>query len=207
MKSVALTGNKRTEVGSSQLKSLRKNNLVPCVVYGGKDNTHLTIKEVDFEKIINSPEVYFVDLDIDGTKVKTIIKDVQFHPVTDRVLHVDFLVVTEDKPVKVALPIKVKGNAKGVIAGGKLRLVSRKLKVSGLAKDLPDAIEIDISKLAIGQSIKVGELSVDGITFLDAANAVVVAVKMSRAAVSATEEEEEEEAEGEEATTEEAAAE
>lgn len=183
MKSVALSGIKRNGRGSADSNTLRKEESVPCVIYGGKENIHFTVNEVSFNKIINSPEVYFVELTIDGTAYKTIVKDVQFHPVTDRVLHVDFLEVT-DKPVTVNLPLNLTGNARGVLMGGKLRTVTRRLKVRGLADDLPENITIDIAKLKIGDSIKVGELAVNGLTFLDAPNAVVVAVKMSRAAMS-----------------------
>ncbi len=148
--------------------------------------------------------VYFIDLDIDGTKHRAIVKDVQFHPVTDRVLHIDFLEVMEGKVVTVNMPIKLTGNSRGVLNGGKLRVVTRRLKVNGLAEALPEFITIDITNVRIGQSIKVGDIKVDGLSLLDTANAVVVAVKRSR--VSAADEEEEEEGEeGAEATTEETA--
>ncbi|MCO6501279.1 MAG: 50S ribosomal protein L25/general stress protein Ctc [Vicingus serpentipes] len=194
MKSVALTGNKRAERGSSNANALRKEEKVPCVIYGGKENIHFTVNEIAFGKIINSPEVFFVDLDIDGTKVKTIIQDVQFHPVTDRVTHVDFIEVVDNKPLIVSLPVFTTGASRGVLNGGKLRMVTRKLKVKGLPAALPEKIELDITNLRIGQSIKVADVNLDGLSILDAANAVVVAVKMSRVAVA----EEEEEAEGEE---------
>ncbi|MDF1672568.1 MAG: 50S ribosomal protein L25/general stress protein Ctc [Vicingaceae bacterium] len=199
MKSVALSGNKRAERGTSNAKSLRKEEKVPCVIYGGKENIHFTVNEIAFGKIVNTPEVFFINLDIDGTTIKAIIKDVQYHPVTDRALHVDFLEVTEDKPVTVKLPIKLVGNSRGVINGGKLRTVTRKLRVNGLPSALPEFIEIDITELKIGQSIKVEEIKGDGLTFLDASNAVVVAVKRSRVVVA--DEEDEEEGEGEEGAT------
>ena len=192
MKSIALKGNKRTDRGSSDAKSLRKEDKIPAVLYGGKESTHFMVDEIPFGKIINSPNVYFVDLNIDGTTVRSIIKEIQYHPVTDKVLHVDFLEVVAGKPVTVLLPIKVIGTSKGVISGGKLRTVTRRLRVKGLADALPEAITVDITPLNIGQSIKVGEIKVDGLTLLDAANAVVVAVKMSRAAVAGASVEEEE---------------
>lgn len=198
MKSVALSGNKRADRGTSNAKSLRKEEKVPCVIYGGKENIHFTVNEIAFGKIVNTPEVFFINLDIDGTTIKAIIKDVQYHPVTDRTIHVDFLEVAEDKAVTVKLPIKLVGNSKGVLNGGKLRMVTRKLRINGLPSALPEFIEIDITELKIGQSIKVEEIKGDGLTFLDASNAVVVAVKRSRVAV---EEEEEEEGEGEEGAT------
>ena len=205
MKSIALKGNKRTDRGSSDAKSLRKEDKIPAVLYGGKDNTHFMIDEIPFGKIIHSPNVYFVDLNIDGTTVRSIIKEVQYHPVTDKVLHVDFLEIVAGKSVTVMLPIKIIGSSKGVISGGKLRTVTRKLKVRGLAEALPESITVDITPLRIGQSIKVGEIKVSGLTLLDAANAVVVAVKMSRAAVAGANVEEEEEEVEAEATTEAAA--
>jgi len=192
MKSIALKGNKRTDRGSSDAKSLRKEDKIPAVLYGGKESTHFMIDEIPFGKIINSPNVYFVDLNIDGTTVRSIIKEIQYHPVTDKVLHVDFLEVVAGKPVTVLLPIKITGTSKGVISGGKLRTVTRRLRVRGLADALPEAITVDITPLNIGQSIKVGDIKVSGLTLLDAANAVVVAVKMSRAAVAGASVEEEE---------------
>jgi len=197
MKSVALQGNKRTDRGTTNAKALRTEEKVPAVLYGGKENTHFTVNEIQFGKLINSPNVYFVDLDVDGSKHRAIIKEVQYHPVTDRVLHVDFLEVIEGQPLTVNLPIQLTGQSKGVLNGGKLRMVTRRLQVRGLAEAMPEFITIDITSLRIGQSIKVGALSIDGLTFLDSENAVVVAVKRSRVVV----EDEEEEEEGEEGAT------
>lgn len=197
MKSVALSGNKRAERGTSNAKSLRKEEQIPAVIYGGKENAHFTVNEVAFSKLVNTPEVFFIDLDIDGTTFKAIIKEVQYHPVTDRPIHVDFLEVFEDKAVTVKLPVKLTGNSRGVINGGKLRVVTRKLRVNGLPSALPEFIELDITDLRIGQSIKVDAINVDGLKFLDASNAVVVAIKRSRVSVADEEEEGEEGAEGE----------
>ncbi len=196
MKTVALSGNKRAERGSSNAKTQRKEERIPCVIYGGKENVHFTVNEVLFSKLINTPEVFFIDLDVEGAKFKAIIKEVQYHPVTDRPMHVDFLEVSEDKAVTVKLPIKLSGNARGVLNGGKLRTVTRRLTVNGLPSALPENIELDITNLRIGQAIKVGEIEKEGLTFLDAGNAVVVAIKRSRVAVA--EEDEEEGEEGEE---------
>jgi large subunit ribosomal protein L25 len=202
MKSIALKGNKRTDRGSSDANNLRKVDKIPAVLYGGKDNIHFTVDDIPFGKVINSPNVYFVNLDIDGVAHTAIIKDVQFHPTTDKPLHVDFLEVLPGKAVTLTLPIKITGTSKAVMAGGKLRTVTRRLRVRGIAEALPEFITIDITKLKMGQSVKVADLKVDGLTFLDAANAVVVAIKMSRAAMSAAGADEEDE---EEATTEAAA--
>lgn len=204
MKTVALSGNKRAERGSSNASSLRKEEKIPCVIYGGKENIHFSVNEIQFSKLINTPEVFFIDLDVEGTKFKVIIQDVQFHPVTDRPIHVDFLEVAEDKAVTIKLPVKLIGNSRGVMNGGKLRMVTRKLKVSGLPSALPEYIEIEITNLRIGQSIKVGEIEKEGLEFLDASNAVVVAIKRSRVSVADDNDDEDEDAdtEGGEATAE-----
>ncbi len=192
MKSVALSGNKRAERGTASANNLRKEEKLPCVIYGGKENIHFTVNEVKFNKIINTPEVYFIDLDIDGTKAKAIIKDVQFHPVTDRVLHIDFLEVDENKTLTIKIPVKLTGRSKGVANGGTLKTPKNILAVNGLPGAIPENIELDITDLRIGQSIKVGDLDFPGLTFLGADNAVVVGVKMSRTAVVDAEEDEEE---------------
>ena len=204
MKSIALQGNKRADRGTTDAKALRNAEKIPAVLYGGKENTHFTVNEIQFGKIINSPNVYFVNLDVDGSTHRAIIKDVQFHPVTDKVLHIDFLEVEEGKAITVNLPIKLTGASKGVLAGGKLRVVTRRLKVRGLAEALPEFITIDITPLKIGQSIKVENISVDGLTLLDAANAVVVAVKRSRVSAASSDDEDEDE-DGAEAATSDAA--
>ena len=202
MKSVALNGNKRAERGTSNANNLRKDEKVPAVIYGGKENVHFTVSEVKFNKIINTPEVYFIDLDVDGAKFKAIIKDVQFHPVTDRVLHIDFLEVDEKKTLTIKIPVKLTGRSKGVADGGTLKTPKTSLEVNGLPNAIPENIEIDITELKIGDSIKVGDLDFSGLTFLGADNAVVVGVKMSRAVVIEDEEGEEGVAEAEAATEE-----
>tara|TARA_B110000459_G_scaffold109596_1_gene121466 strand:+ start:1151 stop:1780 length:630 start_codon:yes stop_codon:yes gene_type:complete len=202
MKSVALNGNKRAERGTSNANNLRKEEKVPAVIYGGKENVHFTVSEVKFNKIINTPEVYFIDLDVDGAKFKAIIKDVQFHPVTDRVLHIDFLEVDEKKTLTIKIPVKLTGRSKGVADGGTLKTPKTSLEVNGLPNAIPENIEIDITELKIGDSIKVGDLDFSGLTFLGADNAVVVGVKMSRAVVIEDEEGEEGVAEAEAATEE-----
>ena len=131
MKSVALSGNKRAERGTSKANILRKEEKVPAVIYGGKENIHFTVNEVKFNKIINTPEVYFIDLDIEGSKFKAIIQDVQFHPVTDRVLHVDFLEIAEDKTLTIKIPVKLTGRSKGVANGGTLKTPKTSLEING----------------------------------------------------------------------------
>lgn len=200
MKSVALNGNKRAERGTTLANILRKEGKVPAVIYGGKDNVHFTVNEVKFNKIINTPEVYFIDLDVDGAKFKAIIKDVQFHPVSDKVLHVDFLEVDDKKTLTINIPVNLTGRSKGVANGGTLKNPIKMLRISGLPTAIPESIDLDITELKIGDSVKVGELNVNGLTFLGASNAVVVGVKMSRNVV-----DEEEGEEGAEAATEEGA--
>jgi len=192
MKSIEISGNIRAERGSANAGILRKEEKIPCVIYGGKENLHFTVNEVKFEKIINTPEVYFIALDVDGVKFKAIIKQIQFHPVTDRVLHIDFLEVFEDKAITVKIPVKLIGRSKGIANGGTLRTAKKILAIKGLPSAIPENIEIDITNLRIGQSIKVGEIDYPGLTFLGASNAVVVAVKVSRAVIEDEEEEEEE---------------
>ena len=186
---------KQVLTSSEQIKKI-------AVIYGGKENVHFTVSEVKFNKIINTPEVYFIDLDVDGAKFKAIIKDVQFHPVTDRVLHIDFLEVDEKKTLTIKIPVKLTGRSKGVADGGTLKTPKTSLEVNGLPNAIPENIEIDITELKIGDSIKVGDLDFSGLTFLGADNAVVVGVKMSRAVVIEDEEGEEGVAEAEAATEE-----
>jgi large subunit ribosomal protein L25 len=183
MKSVALSGDVRAERGSANAVNLRKEEKIPCVIYGGKENVHFTVNEVKFNKLVNTPEVHFVELDVDGAKFKAIIKAVQYHPVTDKTLHVDFLEVFEDKAITIKIPVVLKGRSKGIDNGGVLRTAKKILAINGLPSAIPENIVIDITELKIGQSIKVGEIDYPGLTFLGADNAVVVAVKMSRAAV------------------------
>ena len=156
-------------------------------MYGGKEQVHFLTDEKLFLKIIFSPNVYIVKLDIDGKEYTTVIQDLQYHPVTDRILHVDLLQVSDDKPITMSVPIKVTGTSKGVLKGGRLIKKSRKLKISALLKDLPDEIEIDISKLDIGDSIMVSDLFRDHINFLDAPRNVVIGVRSARAVVEAPE--------------------
>ncbi len=196
MKEVSLSGSLRANVGKKDAKATRDSGQVPCVVYGSGKQLHFSIKHTDLQKIMYSPDVYAINLDIDGTKMKAIIQEFQQHPVTDKFMHIDFLELSDDKMVKVDIPVTLFGRSIGVMNGGRLQQVFRKLTVLGYPKDIPDTIEVDISKLRIGHSVRVKELESDGIKVLSAPNAVVVSVKMSRGAVDDDEEEEEEVAEG-----------
>ena len=210
MKSVVVEGKKRTSLGKKEAKRLRAEEIVPAVLYGGEEVIHFAVPFSDLRKLVYTPSIYLIDLDIEGEKYKAIIQDMQWHPVEEQILHVDFLMVKEDKPVKVAIPVQLTGLAKGIKAGGKLKNNLRLLKVKALAENLPDVITIDVTKLGIGQSIKVADLKMENIEFLDSKSSMVVSIITSRAAKSAMgslPEDEEEAAEGEAGgETEEAAA-
>lgn len=182
MKTFELKGAVRTDLGKKASKADRVSETVPCVLYGGTENTHFTTTVSDLRKLVYSPEVFVVDLDIDGAKCKAIMKALQFHPVTDKVLHIDFLEISDKKPVIVEIPVKLEGLAEGVKAGGKLALEMRKLKVKGLYTQIPESIVVDVTPLGLGKSVQVGAVSVENLEILNAKNAVVCQVKLTRAA-------------------------
>ncbi|MFA9210666.1 MAG: 50S ribosomal protein L25/general stress protein Ctc [Moraxellaceae bacterium] len=192
MKVAPLSGSLRANVGKKDAKAMRNAGLVPCVLYGQGSQTHFTIKDIAIEKLVFNPDVFQIELDIEGKKTNAIIQDLQQDPITDKVLHVDFLELDAKKPVKVALPVRLTGASRGVLAGGKLMQVFRRLKVVALPGELPEAIIIDITKLRIGQSVRVGDLETSGLKFVDAKSAVVVSVKMARGASKAAEADDEE---------------
>ena len=182
MESLTLTGKLRKEIGKKATKAVRNENAVPCVLYGGSENVHLQVLNSEIRKLIYTPNVYLVNLNIDGKVITCILKAVQFHPVKDEVLHVDFFEVTPNKPVEIQIPVQLEGLAEGVKAGGKLSLEKRKLKVKGFYKDIPERLNINIDSLGLGKTIQVGQLSFDKLELMDAKNAVVCAVKLTRAA-------------------------
>ncbi len=191
MKTAQLSGSVRSNVGKKDAAALRNAGQVPCVLYGTGVQTSFSVKAIDIERIVFSPDVYLIELDVDGKKVKAIIRELQQHPVKDTIQHVDFLEVTDEKPVRIGLPVRLKGSSRGVLAGGKLLQVFRKLNVVGLAKDFPEVIEVDISPLRMGQSVRVKSIEIPGVTILDPANAVVVSVKRARGAVDDSSDDEE----------------
>jgi large subunit ribosomal protein L25 len=197
MKKVSLSGSVRTSVGTKDAKLLRKEDLIPCVMYGGEEQKHFTVSRLALNKLIYTPEVYEISLDLDGTDHRTILKDIQFHPVSDRVIHADFMQLFEGKAVKVELPVLLEGTSIGVKNGGKLMQHFRKIKVQALPKDLPEMITVDITNLRIGFKIRMGDISsqFSKIEFLHPTQAVVVGIKTARGAV----DENEESAEGAEA--------
>ena len=199
MKSLAISVIEREKVGKSNTRSLRNQGNVPCVLYGGEKQVCFYAHENDFRNLVNTPDVYVVELDINGEKSRAIMQDIQFHPVTDRILHIDFLEVFEDKEVTLSIPVILNGLAIGVRNGGNLMFRRRKIITRGFINNLPDAIELDIEHLQIGQFIYIKDIEEDGCEFLAPDNSVVVGVKTARAAIE--EEIEEEELEGEEGET------
>ena len=182
MKTFDLKGTVRTDLGKKATKAERVVDNVPCVLYGTTENVHFTTTVSEIRKLIYTPEVFVVNLEIEGKVTKAIMKALQFHPVTDKVLHIDFLAITETKPVIVALPVKLEGLAEGVKAGGKLALEMRKLKVKGLYPQIPENIVVDVTPLGLGKSIQVGKISVENLEILNNKNAVIAQVKLTRAA-------------------------
>ena len=197
MKTFELKGEIRTDFGKKAASSLRKENLIPCNLYGGKDseNLNFTVQYTDILKLIYTPDVFVIDLTVGDNVMKAVLKEVQFHPVKDQVLHIDFLHVYEDVPVVVEIPVRLEGLAKGVKAGGKLSLDLRKLKVKALYKHLPETLNIDVTKVALGKSIQVGELSFENLEILNPNEAVVCRVQTTRVVADAVLDAEEEEAE------------
>ena len=160
MKTTQLSGSLRANVGKKDAASLRNAGMVPCVLYGQGEQTHFSVKAVKMNKIIFSPDVFLVELDVDGKKTKAIIREVQQHPVKDTIQHVDFYELNENKKVRVSLPVRTVGSAKGVLNGGRLNMAFRTLNCYGLASDLPDAITLDISPIRIGQGITISEIKI-----------------------------------------------
>lgn len=182
MKTIQINGSFRKELGRKSSKELRKSNNVPCVIYGGKENIHFYTHENNFKNLVYTPDAHLVNLNIEGHEYGAVLKEIQFHPVSDRIIHADFTEVSPDKPVSIAIPVKVHGDSVGIIAGGKLRIRKRSLMVKGLASDLPEFLPIDITELKIHQSIKVGDLSYDKIELLDPKRSMVLGVATSRVA-------------------------
>ncbi len=208
MKSVSISAEKRVDLGKKEAKTLRAAGKVPCVIYGGETVQHVSATEIAFNNLVYTPNVYAVAIDIEGTVVNALIKDIQFHPVTDRIIHIDFIELIPGKEVNTEIPVMINGNAIGVRNGGKLRKTLRKLSVRSTPENLPDAITLDISEMKIGDKIYVRDLDATNYDILTSGNAVVVAVKTARNIIDEEEKEEEvaEGAEGSEAPAAEAPA-
>lgn len=181
MRTFDLNGTKRENIGSKYAKQLRKEGQVPCIVYGNGKQINFTVSQKELKGAVVTPHVYVVNLNIDGETIKTVIKDLQFHPVTDEVMHADFYAFGEEQAITVKLPIELVGQAPGVKAGGKLKISSRKLAVNGKVADLPETVKVDISALEIEQAVKVCELKFDNYKIMDPQEALVVRVMPTRA--------------------------
>ncbi len=186
MKTISLKGNPREITKKSETKAMRRGNQIPCVLYGqGVQNVHFSVYDRDLLQIMNTPNSYIIELNIEGKVYNAVYHAAQFHPVTDEPLHVDFLAVNEVKPVVISVPVMVTGNSEGVRQGGKLILNTRKLKISAKMSDLPDNITVDITNLAIGKSIAAGDIKIDNVQVLTPRTTIICAVKMTRAAIGA----------------------
>ena len=191
MKSVSIQGSKRESVGKKATKALRNAGLVPCVVYGGDEPIHFSAPELAFKNLVYTPDAHTVEIELDGVTVQAILQDIQFHPVTDRILHIDFYQIFDGKEVTMNIPVHFTGNSKGVRNGGVLRKTNRVLRVKALPKDLPDFLEADITNLKIGNKLYIGELPQENITIMHPDNTVVCQVRTSRTAVVDDEDEDE----------------
>lgn len=183
MNSVSLSGSLRENVGKKDAKKLRAQGLVPCVIYGNGREIRFYTEAKSFKTILFTPETYIIDFTIDGQVCRTILQDIQYHPLSDEVLHADFLEVTEEKPITVTLPVRTEGTSPGVMRGGKLKVRIPRLKVKGLIKDLPDFVIVNISELNVNQAIRVKDLAIENVTPLVAANNIVCDVKAKKSAI------------------------
>jgi large subunit ribosomal protein L25 len=202
MKEVSLSGSVRSNVGKKDAKAVRVNGDIPCVIYGTGKQIHFSVKHIDMEKLVYTPDVNIISLEIGGTNYRSIIQDIQFHPVTDKIVHIDFIELQENKRVKVSIPLNLFGRSTGVLSGGKLQQIFKRVKVFALPNDIPASIEVDITKLKIGQSIRIKDINTAALNIINAPNAVVCSVKMARGAVANTSQDDIEEEEVEESTEE-----
>jgi len=201
MKTLAINVKEREKVGKTNTRTLRNQGNVPCVLYGGEKQVTFYAHENDFRKLVYTPDTFLVQLDFNGKKIRAIMKDIQFHPLTDKILHIDFLEVFEDKAVTVSIPVVLNGAAAGVRNGGVLMFRRNKIITKGLIANLPDAIELNIEHLEIGMFTYIKDLDIEGCEFIAPDNSVIVGVKTARAAIEEVvleEEGEEGEGEGEE---------
>ena len=192
MREISLNGQKRAETGKKASKLLRKEGLIPCNLYGEKKGANglpeafaFAVPMSELRKAIYTPHVYVVNLSIDGTEHKAVIKELQFHPTTDAVLHVDFFEINETKPITIGIPVNLTGHAQGVRDGGKLQLQIRKINVTAPYKNIPEKLDIDVTELELGKSIKVGSLSFEGLEIATSKEVIVCSVRATRASRSA----------------------
>ncbi|MCO5935948.1 50S ribosomal protein L25/general stress protein Ctc [Mucilaginibacter sp. RB4R14] len=181
MKSFAISGSPRENVGKRDAKGLRYQGLVPAVLYGGATQTHFAVSAADLRALVYTPVVHFIDIEVAGVKSQAIIKDMQFHPLTEQLIHIDFLLLDQNKPVTIEIPVKLTGTSPGVKVGGKLVQKLRKLRVKALPKDHLDNIEVSIEDLEVGKSVKVNEINLPNLTITNAQEDTIVSVTTSRA--------------------------
>ena len=189
MKSVSISAAKRVDLGKKEAKLSRAAGNIPCVIYGGKTNQHFTVKENALNNLVYTPNVYSVAIDIEGTSINALIKDIQFHPVTDRILHIDFIELVPGQHVNTLIPIVFEGSSIGVRNGGKLRKTLRKLSIRSTPENLPDNVTIDIAPMTIGEKVYVKDLEVSNFDILTAGSSVIVSVKTARGVADDEEEE------------------
>ena len=188
MKSITIKGSERESVGKAATRTARNAGMVPCVLYGGDQPVHFTAEEKAFKDLVYTPNVHTVVIELAGKTFNAILQDIQFHPVSDKILHIDFYELDEKKEITMEVPVKVTGNSPGVMAGGVLRLNQRKLKVRALPKNLPDFVEANISELEMGNKLYITKLETNNFKLLNPENTVVVQVRISRAAMKAAQE-------------------
>ncbi|MFH1004461.1 MAG: 50S ribosomal protein L25/general stress protein Ctc [Bacteroidota bacterium] len=186
MKTITLSGSIRKTIGKKDANALRREKKIPCVLYNEKNQLHFAASEKDFKDIVYSPDVHLIKLDIEGKQTEVIMKDIQFHPVHDNILHVDFMEVFPDKPITIDIPIKIEGTSVGVKEGGKFLKKLKKIRVKGIISKIPETININIENLKIGDYIRIKDLNYEGITFMHEQNASIVAVKKARVVVEET---------------------
>ncbi len=186
MKSVSISGSPRENVGKKDAKKHRNEGKVPCVLYGGKEQIHFVAEETSFKQLVYTPDAFTVKLNIQDKEYHAILQDIQYHPVSDRILHADFFEIFNEKPVIIHIPVKVTGNSQGVLKGGRFIQKLRKVKIKALVADLPDNIVVDITPLDINDSIKISDLKMNKVTFLDPPSSVVVGVRVTRVVVEDT---------------------
>ena len=197
MKEINVAGQKRSETGKKASKLMRKEGLVPCNLYGEKKGENglpealsFAVPMTELRKVIYTPHIYVINLNIDGAEHKAIIKELQFHPVKDTLLHIDFYEINEQKPITIGIPVKLNGLAQGVRDGGRLSLIVRKVNVTAKYQDIPEALDIDVTNLTIGKSIKVGDLNFEGLEMATSKEVVVCTIKATRKSNAAAQAEE-----------------
>jgi large subunit ribosomal protein L25 len=197
MKEINVAGQKRSETGKKASKLMRKEGLVPCNLYGEKKGENglpealsFAVPMADLRKVIYTPHIYVINLNIDGAEHKAIIKELQFHPVKDTLLHIDFYEINEQKPITIGIPVKLNGLAQGVRDGGRLSLIVRKVNVTAKYQDIPETLDIDVTNLTIGKSIKVGDLNFEGLEMATSKEVVVCTIKATRKSNAAAQAEE-----------------